>query len=185
MAALYVIRANWLLCFCWNWIGFWGVIFFLLHSNGLKMARFLAVPNRKSLVIWKGFYFNPLSEWILYWQSPAARRHPIFPLAEGPGASDLHWWERPDTRSSTASSVSSPLPHHVTGCNAWMQEPNGGDLGTGCICKSVTIFLQDRKYARITVWRVLSCWNNMKHFHWNVKEAYCAHLRQGAWYYFH
>lgn len=86
----------------------------------------------------------------LHWQCPAARRHPIFPLAERPGASDLHWWERPDTRNSTASSVSSSLQHHVTGFNAWMQKPNGGDLGTGCICKSVKIFLQDRKYAGIT-----------------------------------
>ena len=37
-----------------------------------------------------------------------------------------------------------------------MPKPKGGDLETGCICKSVKIFLQDRKYAGIrTVVRVL------------------------------
>lgn len=103
----------------------------------------------------KRVWFQPC-EWMntLNWQCPAARRHPIFPLAERPGASDLHWWERPDTRNPTASSVSSSssLQHHVTGFNAWMQKPNWGDLGMGYICKSVKIFLQDRKYAGITLW---------------------------------
>lgn len=57
----------------------------------------------------------------------------------------------------TASSQVSPLhiQHHVTGFNAWTQKPNGRDLGTGCICKSVKIFFfffGDRQYRGIRLW---------------------------------
>ena len=66
--------------------------------------------------------------------------------------------------------VSPPLLNSVTGFNARMPKPKGGDLETGCICKSVKIFLQDRKYAEIRT--MVGVLKQQTRKPWNVKEAY-------------
>lgn len=86
-------------------------------------------------------------------------------------------------KGQTAASVSPSLQHHVMGFNAWMQKPSGEDLGTGYICKSVKIFLQDRNMLESNCGWGIKLLKQMKISHWNVKEAYCANLSKNGTFY--